>query len=110
MYASITSLQRALHRKGRSADGFTLSGDLSLQSLAQFYGLRVPAAEPVNTLADYLARRCSGQPRVGDRALCARRVELVVQEMERGTISKVCLRIMPGWIGERRGPCSGEEA
>ena len=84
-----------------SAGGFTLSGSSSLQSLARFYGLKIQGS-PRATLADLLARHCTGAPRVGDRMLCDRRIELVVTEMRSGTISKVYLRIMPGWSGERR--------
>ena len=84
-----------------SADGFTLSGSSSLQSLARFYGLKIQGS-PRATLADLLARHCTGEPRVGDRMLCDRRIELVVHEIRSGTISKVYLRIMPGWSGERR--------
>lgn len=94
------SLNRGSPRQA-PADGFTLSGSSSLQSLARFYGLKLQGS-PRATLADLLERHCTGEPRVGDRMVCDRRIELVIHEMRNGAISKVYLRIMPGWSGERR--------
>ena len=88
-----------LLQQGGLADGFTLSGDSSLQSLARFYGLKPPASQPM-TVADFLARECYGQPRIGDRAVLER-VELVVEEMREQAISKVRLALLP--LHERRG-------
>jgi NhaP-type Na+/H+ and K+/H+ antiporter len=85
----------------RLSDGFILNGNSSLQSLAQFYGLKPPAAGPRLTLANYLARACYGQPRVGERTVWER-VELVVEEMQGQAISKVRIAILP--LHERRGP------
>lgn len=105
MYKYIGLLQEPTwYDKPSLSDGFMLHGKSSLQSLAQFYGLKPPAAEPRTTVADYLARNCYSQPRVGDRAAWER-VELVVEEMQDRAISKVRIAILP--LRERRGPGAG---
>ena len=110
MYANI-GLKKALGRHDESgfAEGFTLNATSSLQSLAYYYGLKVPVSDPRMSVADYLARTCYGSPRVGDRTVWNRRLELVVQEMEQGEIRKVGLRILPGWLPERRSPLPGDD-
>jgi NhaP-type Na+/H+ and K+/H+ antiporter len=90
-----------LLRQTGLSDGFMLNGNSSLQSLARFYGLRSPASQPTMTVADYLARNCYGQPRIGDRAVWER-VELVVEELHDQTISKVRLALLP--LHDRRVP------
>ncbi|HKA43649.1 MAG TPA: transporter associated domain-containing protein [Burkholderiales bacterium] len=97
------------YETGRT-EGFTLNGTSSLQSLAYYYGVKVPVPDPAMSVADYLKRTCYGSPRVGDRTVWDRRVELMVQEMQQGMISKVSLRILPGWLPERRDPLPGEDA
>ena len=108
MYKYIGLLQEPTwYDKPSLPDGFMLNGNSSLQSLAQFYGLKPPAPEPRMTVADYLARNCYGQPRVGDRTVWER-VELVVEELQNQAISKVRIAILP--LRERRGPRAGIEA
>ena len=102
MYKYIGLLQEPTwYDKPSLPDGFRLNGSSSLQSLAQFYGLKPPVSESRMTVADYLARNCYGQPRVGDRTVWER-VELVVEEMQDQAISKVRIAILP--LRERRGP------
>jgi len=81
------------------SDGFAVHGSATLESLAQVYGLRPPANEPCMTVGDYLSRRCCGQPRIGDR-IEWERVELVIQEIHEGSISKVRLTVRA--LRERR--------
>ncbi len=108
MYKYIGLLQEPTwYDKPSLPDGFMLNGNSSLQSLANFYGLKPPAAESRMTVADYLARTCYGQPRVGDRTVWER-VELVVEELQNQRISKVRIAILP--LRERRGPGAGIEA
>ena len=102
MYKYIGLLQEPTwYDKPEASDGFLLNGNSSLRSLAQFYGLKPPAAEPRMTVADYLTRACYGQPRVGDRTVWER-VELVVEELKNSAISKVRIAILP--LHERRTP------
>ena len=109
MYKYIGLLQEPTwYDKPSLPGGFMLNGNSSLQSLAQFYGLKLPAPEPRMTVADYLARNCCyGQPRVGDKTVWER-VELVVEELQNQRISKVRIAILP--LRERRGPGAGIEA
>jgi CBS domain containing-hemolysin-like protein len=81
------------------SDGFRLNGNSSIKFLAQFYGLKPPTTQSL-TIADYLTRSSSGEPRVGQRTIWER-VELVVEEMQHGRISKVRIAILP--LRERRG-------
>src|SRR4030095_11900160 len=64
------------------SDGFRLNGNSSIKFLAQFYGLKLPTTQSL-TIADYLTRSSSGEPRVGQRTIWER-VELVVEEMRNG--------------------------
>jgi NhaP-type Na+/H+ and K+/H+ antiporter len=81
--------------------GFTFAGDQNLDALAGFYGLSVPVLEPRITLADYLARTCYGSPRPGYRVELGN-VELIVQQLEEGAITKVGLRLLCGARAHRR--------
>ena len=110
MYGNI-GLKKALGRDDQPGftEGFTLNGTSSLQSLADYYGLKLPVSDDRMSIADYLARTCYGSPRVGDRTVWDRRLELVVQEMQQGMIRKVCLRILPRWLPERRDPLPGDD-
>ena len=105
-------LHKSVGRQEESGlpDGFPLNGSSNLQSLARFYGLKVPASDPSMSVAEYVARMFYGSPRVGDRTVWDRRLELVVQEIERGKVSKVSLRILPGWLPERRCLLPGDDA
>ncbi|MBI4206323.1 MAG: hypothetical protein HY527_14980 [Betaproteobacteria bacterium] len=78
----------------RSFWGFTLNGSTSLEAVARFYGLKVPGLEPGMTVADYLGRICYGAPRPGYR-LALGGVELIVQEIEEGTVRKVGIGFPP---------------
>src|SRR5262245_43721938 len=96
-------MNRESHRRhterSETTDGFAVSGNSSVRSLAHFYGLKVPVPEPRTTLADFLARNCPGRPRVGSGTNWDR-LALVVKEMEAGAISKVWVKITP--LRERR--------
>src|SRR5262245_38694055 len=95
MYKYIGLLQEPQwYDQSEVSDGFMLNGNSSLNSLAQFYGLKPPTTESRMTVADYLASSCRGEPRVGHRAVWER-VELVVQEIRDGNISKVRIAILP---------------
>ncbi len=112
MDAPIGGLQRTFRHEEESGlvDGFVLNGQSNLQTLARFYGLKAPVSDSCMSLADYLVRACGGKPRVGDRTVWDGRAELIVREMEEGTIRKVCLRILqPPWRDNRR-PRPGERA
>jgi hypothetical protein len=74
--------------------GFTFTGNQDLEALAGFYGLTVPALAPRITLAEYLAGTCYGSPHPGYR-IALGNVELIVQELEEGIITKVGLRLPP---------------
>ena len=84
--------------------GFTLSGSVSLEEVARFYGLKVPGLEPRTTLASYLGRNGNGglEPgysvRLGGAAL-------LVLEMAEGTVRKVGLELRPARLHQpqRRG-------
>lgn len=109
MYRYIGVLQKVFGHHHQPCDGFTLNGGAALESLAHFYGIKFPVPDPRLTVADYLSRRCYGQPRTGDRAVLDRRVELTVKDIDEGRIQTVRLRIL-GNGPERRGPWSVEGA
>jgi len=83
--------------------GFTFSGNQNLEALVGFYGLTVPALEPRITLAEYLAGTCYGSPHPGYR-IALGNVELIVQELEEGVITKVGLRLLPPAARPHRKP------
>jgi NhaP-type Na+/H+ and K+/H+ antiporter len=83
--------------------GFTFEGNQNLATLAGFYGLTVPALGPRITLAQYLAGTCYGSPHPGYR-IALGNVELIVQELEEGVITKVGLRLLPAAARPHRKP------
>jgi NhaP-type Na+/H+ and K+/H+ antiporter len=103
MYRYLGVLQKVFGAQYQPFDSFMLNGGSTLQSLAHFYGLNLPVADPKLSVAEYLARRAYGQPQVGDRAVLDGRIELIVREIVDGRIQTVCLRIL-GNRPERRGP------
>jgi NhaP-type Na+/H+ and K+/H+ antiporter len=74
--------------------GFTFDGNTSLDMFSDFYGLNIPALEHGMTLAQYAAKVCYGLPRAGQR-IALRNAELVIQQLERGVITKVGLNLLP---------------
>lgn len=83
---------RSAHARGFFA-GFTFKADQDLRALASFYGLALPAIEPVS-LGDYLRRTYHGIPQPGYRVAVGY-AELCVLEVEQGAITKVGLRPLP---------------
>lgn len=73
--------------------GFTFKGDQDLKALASFYGLALPAIEPV-TLGEYLQQTYQGIPQPGYRVAVGY-AELCVLEVEEGLVTKVGLRPLP---------------
>jgi hypothetical protein len=73
--------------------GFAFKGDQDLKALASFYGLALPAIEPV-TLGEYLQQTYQGIPQPGYRVAVGY-AELCVLEVEEGLVTKVGLRPLP---------------
>ncbi|MCI3950876.1 MAG: hypothetical protein K0R53_373 [Burkholderiales bacterium] len=84
--------------------GFTLSGSVSLEELACFYGLKVPGLEPRITLASYLGRNGDGSLHPGYRVTLGG-AALRVLEMADGAVRKVGLELRPTRLHQpqRRG-------
>jgi cell volume regulation protein A len=71
---------------------FVLNGDAMLGDLAATYGLEAPEGAAAKSLADYLDEAFHGRAVVGDRVALGG-AELVVREIENGSISRVGLRL-----------------
>jgi cell volume regulation protein A len=67
-------------------------GDARMGALAELYGLPLAVGEGDQTLEEFLTRRLSGLPVVGDRCRLGN-VEFVVRAVEAGRITRVGLRI-----------------
>jgi len=74
--------------------GFTFSGNVRLEDLAQFYGLKVPELEPGLTLNAWLERDGDGRLKPGHRAVVGG-AQLHVLEMTGGAVHKVGLELKP---------------
>jgi potassium/hydrogen antiporter len=73
---------------------FTLEGSAPVKALASLYGLPIPDGAAQSTLADFVADRLGREPTAGDR-LSLGNIELVVQEVEGGTIRTVGIELEP---------------
>ena len=71
---------------------FLLHGDALLGDLASVYDLPIEPGDANKSLAEFLARRFHGRAVVGDRASFGS-AEIVVREVENGTITRVGLRL-----------------
>jgi cell volume regulation protein A len=85
--------ERAAEEAGTVFGEFTVDGAAPVQALALLYGLPVPEGS-VSTVADFFAQRLGKQPIAGDR-LSLGDIELVVQEVEDGTIRTVGIELEP---------------
>lgn len=74
--------------------GFTFSGNVRLEDLAQFYGLKMPGLEPGLTLNAWLERDGNGPLKPGHRAVVGG-AQLHVLEMTDGAVRKVGLELKP---------------
>jgi cell volume regulation protein A len=79
---------------------FLLHGDALLGDLASVYDLPVEPGDADKSLAEFLARRFHGRAVVGDRASLGS-AEIVVREVENGTITRVGLRLPMPQDGSR---------
>jgi cell volume regulation protein A len=77
---------------------FTLSGDMPLGELAQFYELKLPARLAAISAADLFDERFDGNPQVGDR-LSLGRALLVVRALREERVERVGLKFTG--LGER---------
>lgn len=71
---------------------FVLNGDARVADVEAIYGLGFPDHGPEETLSGLLTRRFRGVPVVGDR-LRIGAVELVVQEVQKGLVTLVGLKL-----------------
>lgn len=71
---------------------FILHGDAGMESLAFFYGFKLPPEAAGQSLSEYLDQAFRRRPVVGDRVALGR-VEFVVREMERGRITQVGMKL-----------------
>ncbi|HXV26217.1 MAG TPA: potassium/proton antiporter [Alphaproteobacteria bacterium] len=86
--------ERPAEEAGAVFGEFTLEGSAPVKALASLYGLPVPEGAPQSSLAEFLAEKLGKEPIVGDR-LSFGDVELVVQEVEDGTIRTVGIELEP---------------
>lgn len=70
--------------------GFVISGNANMGSLADLYGVRVPATYRVKTITDYLAESPHEQPLTGDRVSLGG-VDLIVFRKCGSVVEKVVL-------------------
>jgi len=81
------------HEQAAYFGDFTLNGDAPLEEVAGIYGARVPPLAKGLTLAEFLDRRFHKRCVVGDRVFLGA-MELVVREMDNGTVGKVGVRVL----------------
>jgi potassium/hydrogen antiporter len=74
---------------------FTFNGQAQMASLGALYGLELPPEVEGLTVAEYLSTQLHTAPVVGDRIRIGA-VELVVQEMEDGRVTKVGFKLPRG--------------
>jgi len=81
------------HEQAAYFGSFMLNGDARMEDVANVYGVKVPPLAKELTLAEFLDRRFHKRCVVGDRVLLGA-MELVVREMENGTVGKVGVRVL----------------
>jgi cell volume regulation protein A len=86
--------ERPAEEAGTVFGEFTLEGSAPVQALVSLYGLPVPEGSAGSTLADFVVERLGKEPTAGDR-LQLGDIELVVQEVEDGTIRTVGIELEP---------------
>jgi cell volume regulation protein A len=79
---------------------FAVNGTTRLGALAELYGLEVPEAERHLTVADFLAERLEDAPELGD-AVTIGPIDLVVRDLEGGTVTRAALHLPEGSAWER---------
>jgi potassium/hydrogen antiporter len=86
--------ERPAEEAGTVFGEFTLEASAPVRALASLYGLPIPEGAAQSTLADFIAERLGKEPTAGDR-LPLGEIELVVQEVEDGTIRTVGIELEP---------------
>jgi hypothetical protein len=81
--------------------GFTFNASTAFETVARFYGLKVPGLAPEVTLGDYLGRNCYGNLHPGYR-LVVGSAELRIIEIEKGIVRKVGLKFLPVALRQAR--------
>jgi cell volume regulation protein A len=89
----VPSDEAEVHEQAAYFGDFTLNGDAPLEEVAGIYGARVPPLAKGLTLAEFLDRRFHKRCVVGDRVFLGA-MELVVREMDNGTVGKVGVRVL----------------
>jgi cell volume regulation protein A len=74
---------------------FTFDGELPVGGIAEFYDLPVSEAERATPLAEFVQARLGRIPSVGDRLRIAD-VELIVQGVRKGRITRIGIELEPG--------------
>ena len=74
---------------------FTFDGERSIGEIGEFYGLPLPEQERALPLADFVRGRLARAPAIGDRLRFAD-IELVVQGVRGGRISRIGMDLEPG--------------
>ncbi len=82
-----------VHEQAAYFGDFTLNGDARMEEVAGMYGASVPPLAKGLTLAEFLDRRFHKRCVVGDRVFLGA-MELVVREMDNGTVNKVGVRVL----------------
>ncbi len=81
------------HEQAAYFGDFSLNGDARMEEVAGMYGASVPPLAKGLTLAEFLDRRFHKRCVVGDRVFLGV-MELVVREMDNGTVGKVGVRVL----------------
>jgi len=81
------------HEQAAYFGDFMLNGDARMEEVAGMYGASVPPLAKGLTLAEFLDRRFHKRCVVGDRVFLGV-MELVVREMDNGTVGKVGVRVL----------------
>jgi len=74
---------------------FFVSGDVTLGTLGEIYGLAIAPEDKATTLADWFAARLHRRPKVGDR-LPLGAIQLVVDSIAKGRVTTVGLDLADG--------------